>query len=152
MTDEEPRAVRRTVVGAVVVARREGDVRVLAARRTTPPVGRWEFPGGKVETGETPAAALVREVAEELGCTVGVGRELTDDGRAWPISDALVLRLFLAEVVAGEPRPGDSHDELRWLAADELDGVAWLPSDERAVGAVRGTLAEGYGLLRSTDP
>ena len=58
------------VVGAAIVR----DGRVLAARRTAPPeaAGRWELPGGKVESGETPDAALVREVAEELGCTVAV--------------------------------------------------------------------------------
>ena len=63
MTDQP----RVPVVGAAIVR----DGRVLAARRTTPAAaaGRWEFPGGKVEPGETPDAALVREVAEELGCT-----------------------------------------------------------------------------------
>lgn len=58
------------VVGAAIV--RDGCV--LAARRTTPPeaAGRWEFPGGKVEAGESASAALVREIAEELGCTIEV--------------------------------------------------------------------------------
>ena len=66
MTDQP----RVPVVGAAIVR----DGRVLAARRTTPAsaAGRWEFPGGKVEPGETPDAALVREVAEELGCTIAV--------------------------------------------------------------------------------
>ena len=66
---------RRTlVVGAAVVR----DGRLLAARRTTPPeaAGRWELPGGKVDAGESPDAALVREIREELGCAVNVDRWL----------------------------------------------------------------------------
>ncbi|MFC5728658.1 (deoxy)nucleoside triphosphate pyrophosphohydrolase [Nocardioides vastitatis] len=115
---------------------------MLAARRTTPPelAGRWEFPGGKVELGETPRDALVREVHEELGVTIAVGDELSDLGRAWPISDVHELRLFLTTVVAGEPRPGDDHDAVRWLGSDELDDVEWLDSDVQALGAVREVL------------
>lgn len=132
----------RCVVGAVVLDPRTR--RVLAARRTTAPVGAWEFPGGKVEPGETPRQALVREVAEELGCQVDVGAELTDSGRPWPVSERYELRLFAARVESGSPRPGDSHDALRWLRADELDEVTWLPSDARALPVVA-------GLLRATD-
>jgi len=69
--------VRTPVVGAAIIR----DGRVLAARRTSPAAaaGRWEFPGGKVEPGETREAALVREVAEELGCRVEVTRWLTEE-------------------------------------------------------------------------
>ena len=122
------------VVGAVIVA----DGRVLAARRSRPAdlAGFWEFPGGKVEPGEDPGTALVREVDEELRATVEVHDELGE----WPISERYVLRLFLAEVVSGELRLGADHDELRWLAADELESVEWLPSDRGALPAVREAL------------
>lgn len=112
-----------TVVGAAIL----NTGRVLAARRTTPPeaAGRWEFPGGKVEPGETPEQALVREVAEELGCTIAVDGWL--DGRV-PIGDKYELTVAVARIVEGEPTPGE-HDRVRWLAADELDDVDWLEPD-----------------------
>ena len=122
------------VVGAAV--RRGG--RVLAARRTRPAsaAGRWELPGGKVEPGETPAQAVVREVAEELGCTVVVEGWLAGET---PITQALVLRVARASLVTGEPQPHE-HDAVRWLAADELDEVDWLESDRPFVAELRGLL------------
>jgi len=115
----------KAVVGAAILR----DGRVLAARRTSPAAaaGRWEFPGGKVEPGETPEQALVREIAEELGCRVVVTGWL--DGQA-TIGDTHVLTVAIASLdgVAGEPVPHE-HDAVRWLAADELDDVDWLDSD-----------------------
>ena len=110
----------RTVVGAAILC----DGRVLAARRTRPVVG-WELPGGKVEPGETPEAAVVREIAEELGCTVVVTGWLPGET---VIAGNLVLRVALARLVAGEPLPGE-HDVVRWLRPDQLDEVGWLPAD-----------------------
>lgn len=114
---------RQMVVGAAVL--RAG--RVLAARRTSPPVlaGRWEFPGGKVEPGETPAEALGREVREELGCEVEVGRWLS--GKV-PVGDAFELRVAVARLVTDEPVP-TAHDRVCWLGPDELDAVDWLEPD-----------------------
>ena len=128
----------RVVVGAVIV--RAG--RVLAARRTRPAelAGYWEFPGGKTEDGEDPRDALVREITEELSASIEVHDELAGAGAPWPISEKYVLRLYLASVVHGEPRPGADHDLLRWLAADELDSVDWLASDRLALPAVRSAL------------
>lgn len=101
--------------------------RVLAARRTTPPeaAGRWEFPGGKVEPGETSEGALTREVAEELGCTIVVDAWL--EGRV-PIGEKYVLSVAVARLVSGTPTPHE-HDLVRWLSADELEDVDWLDPD-----------------------
>ena len=114
------------VVGAVIVDSLAHPRRVLATRRSRPEAlkGRWEFPGGKVEEGESPDAALIREVQEELDVTLMLGEELAPSGKDWPISDSLTLRIFLAEIFVGTPTPGESHDLLRWLSADELESAS----------------------------
>jgi 8-oxo-dGTP diphosphatase len=124
----------RSVVGAAILR----DGRVLAARRTSPAsaAGRWEFPGGKVEPGETPEAALVREVAEELGCRVEVTGWLAGEV---PIGTSHVLTVALARLVDGEPDPVE-HDLVRWLAAAELGEVDWLEADRPFLAALRETL------------
>ena len=111
------------VVGAAIVR----DARVLAARRTAPErlAGMWEFPGGKVEPGETDAQALVRELQEELGVTAVVGDRV---GPELVLGDSAVMRVYLATLTAGEP-VAHEHDALRWLTADELDDVPWIPAD-----------------------
>lgn len=117
------------VVAAAVLR----DARVLAARRRRD--GRWEFPGGKVEDGESPEQALRRECGEELGILVRVGAELGS------VRDHdLELRLFATTVSAGEPTVGADHDRLRWLAPDDLTSVGWLPLDEALLAAVAAVL------------
>jgi 8-oxo-dGTP diphosphatase len=113
----------RTVVGVAILE--EG--RVLAARRARPPAlaGLWELPGGKVEAGESLEAAAVREIDEELGCSVEVTGLL--DGTS-PIAHDLALRVVLARLADGDPVPHE-HDAVRWLRADELDEVTWAGAD-----------------------
>jgi 8-oxo-dGTP diphosphatase len=121
------------VVGVAIV--RAG--RVLAARRTG---GGWEFPGGKVEPGEQPEQAAVREIAEELGCSITVTGWL--DATA-PINTDLELRVAIARLEDGEPTPraGD-HDAIRWLAVSELGALEWLEPDRPFVAELT---AEGVG-------
>jgi 8-oxo-dGTP diphosphatase len=116
-------AVLVQVVGAALVR----DARVLAARRTSPErlAGLWEVPGGKVEPGETDEQALLRELEEELGVTVVVGERI---GPELDLGGTAVMRVYLATLGAGEP-VGHEHDALRWLSADELDEVPWIPAD-----------------------
>jgi 8-oxo-dGTP diphosphatase len=122
---------RRSVVGAAVL--RGG--RVLAARRTAPAAaaGRWEFPGGKVEPGETPEAALVREVREELGCLVGVDGWLRG---TVPVGDHHALAIAVVRLVDGEPEPVE-HDRVCWLGPDELGAVDWLEPDRPFLAELR---------------
>jgi 8-oxo-dGTP diphosphatase len=125
--------VVQIVVGAAIV--RHG--RVLAARRAVPAdlAGQWEFPGGKVEPGESDVDGLTRECREELGVQIGVGELL-----GCIESPGFALRVYLAELIAGEPQPLADHDELRWLGAAELENVAWLPADRRLIAALRSRL------------
>jgi len=118
----------------VGVALLEGG-RVLAARRSVPSAlaGLWEFPGGKVEPGEAPEATAVREISEELGCTIEVTAWLEGETT---ISEHLVLRVATAHLVGGDPVPGE-HDAVRWLRADELDQVAWADADKPFLDAIR---------------
>lgn len=122
------------VVGAAILHER----RVLAARRTFPAeaAGRWEFPGGKVEPGETATDALVREVGEELGCTITVVSWLPE---RVAIGDRHVLTVALTRLVDGDPEPNE-HDAIRWLGADELDDVDWLDPDRPFLASVRAAL------------
>jgi 8-oxo-dGTP diphosphatase len=121
------------VVGGALL--RDDPPRVLASRRTEPArlAGLWEFPGGKVEPGESDTAALERELREELSVEVSVGARLGDD---LPIGDTGVLRVYLCRITAGEPALVD-HDEHRWLTADELDDVRWIPVDLPLVAELR---------------
>ncbi|GAA1722622.1 (deoxy)nucleoside triphosphate pyrophosphohydrolase [Isoptericola hypogeus] len=127
---------RRLVVAAAIVDDLERPTRLLAARRSRPAAiaGRWEFPGGKVDPGETPVEALHRELGEELGVRVELGAELVgpDDG-AWIITDRHVLRLWRAIVTDGDPRPLVEHDALRTLDRATLYDVDWLDGDVRIV-------------------
>jgi len=124
------------VVAAAIVDDLDNPSALLAARRARPAslAGRWEFPGGKVDPGETPQEALHRELREELGVRVALGDELVgpDDG-AWRLSDTYVMRLWFAEVSSGTPEPLVEHDELRWLARGHWLGVPWLDADVRIV-------------------
>ncbi|MCC2334004.1 (deoxy)nucleoside triphosphate pyrophosphohydrolase [Cellulomonas wangsupingiae] len=139
------------VVAAAVVDDLDDPRLLLAARRATPAslAGRWEFPGGKVEAGETPEDALHRELREELGVRVGLGVELLgpDDG-AWRLSDQYVMRLWFAEVVEGEPEPLVEHDQLRWLPDGQWLDVPWLDADVRIVEGLA-TFVAGFGKDRS---
>ena len=128
------------VVGAAIV--KHG--RLLAARRVQPQpaASRWEFPGGRVEPGESIEAACVREVREELGCDVRVVRRLSGEQ---PLHDGLVLQVYEAALVQGEPAPSE-HDAIRWLSPEELDEVHWLDADAPFLAELRERLLDGAAL------
>jgi len=114
------------VVGAAIV---RGET-VLCARRSAPAqlAGKWEFPGGKVEPGESDRDAVVRECREELGVEVIAGIQIGADAR---IDDRLTLRVYLGRLLPGQPEPAplEDHDRLVWVPRGELLGLDWLAPD-----------------------
>jgi 8-oxo-dGTP diphosphatase len=125
------------VVGAAIV---DGG-RVLVAQRAGGPYdGRWEFPGGKVEPGESDLSALVREIGEELGTTIApqtfLGEVALDGVVGGGPAGVSTLRVWSARLVGGAP-VAHEHAELRWVRADELEGLTWIDADRPLIPAVR---------------
>ena len=130
----EPSAAPITVGVAAAVLRR-ADGRVLLACRPASKVyaGYWEFPGGKVEEGETDLQGLHRELMEELGVEITVGEQV---GADWQLGPNFVLRLWKAQIISGEPQPLEDHDILQWLEPGHWFDVDWLPADLPIVQAL----------------
>ncbi len=98
----------------------------------------WEFPGGKVEPGEKPEEAIVREIKEELGADIIVTGFLTTVEHDYP-QFHLSMDCFWAELKEGTEMVLKEHEAAKWLAKDELDSVDWLPADVKVVEAIRRT-------------
>ncbi|MFD6191686.1 (deoxy)nucleoside triphosphate pyrophosphohydrolase [Streptomyces sp. NPDC060275] len=140
----------RIVVGAALL---DGG-RLLAARRSAPAelAGRWELPGGKIEPGETPEAALVRELREELGVAAEAGERVPGQ---WPLRAPFVLQVWTARLRPGSaaPAPLEDHDELRWLTPGQIWDVPWLDQDVPAVERVLAHLGpEASAARNGTEP
>lgn len=87
----------------------------------------WEFPGGKVEAGESPEEALRREIREELEVEVNVGDLIDTIEYDYPAFH-LSMKCYACTIAGGSPHLLE-HEAARWLSADQLDSVAWLPAD-----------------------
>ena len=112
------------VVAAVI---RDGDKIFATARGYGEYKGWWEFPGGKIEKGETPQQALVREIKEELAATIEVGELIDTIEYDYPTFH-LSMDCFWAKFVEGELILKEA-EAARWLTHDELLSVNWLPAD-----------------------
>ena len=112
------------VVAAII---RDGD-RIFATQRGYGDFkGGWEFPGGKIEEGETPQEALIREIKEELEAEITVGELIDTIEYDYPTFH-LSMDCFWAEIISGDIVLKE-HEASKWLAEEELDSVEWLPAD-----------------------
>lgn len=121
------------VVGAVITM--NGLVMCAQRGQDGNLAGLWEFPGGKIELGESKQAALAREITEELGCTVEVGREVTTTTHEYEFGE-VTLTTFYCRLVAGTPTLTE-HVAIKWLRPDDLDTIPWAPADIPAVDMIR---------------
>lgn len=125
------------VAAAVIKATNEkGDPMIFATQRGYGDFkGGWEFPGGKIEEGETPQEALVREIREELETEIAVGKLIDTIEYDYPTFH-LSMDCFWAEIVSGDLVLKE-HEAAKWLTKDELDSVEWLPADVALIEKMR---------------
>lgn len=122
--------MKKIEVVAGVICRKDsqGATQFLATQRGYGDYkGGWEFPGGKTEPGETPQQALARELKEELTIDVTVGEFITTVDYTYP-QVHITMHCYFCEIVSGELTLLE-HESARWLTAEELRSVDWLPAD-----------------------
>ena len=128
------------VVAAVIKAENEKEQPVIFAtqRGYGELKGGWEFPGGKIEDGETTQKALKREIMEELDTEIAIGKLIDTIEYDYPTFH-LSMDCFWCEIIKGNLVLKE-HEAAKWLGKDELDSVEWLPADVKLIEAIRKAL------------
>lgn len=133
MGQESKQSYPIQVVGAALVDSLKHPTRLLVGQRSAPPAlaGLWEFPGGKVELGESCQQALARELAEELGIEAKLGAEISGPHpQGWVLNEKAAMRVWLAEIRAGQAQALQDHAQLAWFKLDgQLLDLPWIPAD-----------------------
>lgn len=123
------------VAGIITAVAEDGEKRILATQRGYGDYkDGWEFPGGKMEAGETPEQALVRELREELAVEVSVGDFVCTVEHDYP-GFHLTMHCFFCTVAKGEIKLLE-HESARWLLLSQIHDVEWLPADVQVVAAI----------------
>ncbi|MDA2627096.1 (deoxy)nucleoside triphosphate pyrophosphohydrolase [Bacillus cereus] len=117
---------RISVVGAVIFNENNEVLCALRSPTMTLP-NYWEFPGGKINKGEEPQAALVREIKEELGCAITVGEKVEEIEYEY---ETIIVHLttYKAQILEGIPKALE-HTELKWVSVKDLNNLNWAPAD-----------------------
>lgn len=127
------------VVAAVIRDLLESKTRILAAKRGYGEFeGKWEFPGGKIEIGETSQQALIREIQEELDVTISIDRFIYTIEYDYPAFH-LSMDCFWCSIVDGKIILKEAADA-RWISVDELYDIDWLPADRELIEKIRNSL------------
>jgi 8-oxo-dGTP diphosphatase len=129
---------RIAVVGAVVI--HQGLVLCAQRGANGSLAGMWEFPGGKIEPGETAREALVREIDEELSCAVRVGGQIATTSYEYDFA-IVELTTFYCDLVSGTPRLSE-HAAIKWLPPAGLGALEWAPADIPAVKQIEADRAK----------